>query len=110
GKLDRQALPEPETMTNESDETHVGPSTPQEGILVDMWSQLLGVTTVGVHDNFFEHGGHSILATQLASRVREAFKVDLAVRTVFESPTVAGLAAAIAAADRSGTGAGLPPV
>ena len=108
GKLDRRALPEPETMTNELAETYVGPSTPQEEILVDMWSELLGVARIGVHDNFFEHGGHSLLATQLVSRVRETFKVDLAVRTVFESPTVAGLAAAIAA-DRGGPG-GLPLV
>ena len=109
-KVDRRALPEPEAMTNDLEETYVAPSTPQEEILVDIWSQLLGIARVGVHDNFFEQGGHSLLATQLVSRVREAFKVDVPVRTLFENPTVAGLAAAITATGRGGTKISLPPI
>jgi acyl carrier protein len=63
---------------------------------VTIWSELLGVDQVGVRDDFFtELGGHSLLATQVISRVRYAFQVDLPLRAFFETPTVAGLAAAI---------------
>src|SRR5262249_8682422 len=62
--------------------------------LVEIWHELLGID-VGLHDNFFELGGHSLLATQVISRVRELFRIDLPMRVLFESPTVAGLAAAV---------------
>src|SRR6202020_1300880 len=90
GKLDRKALPEPESGAE--DENYTGPRTPVEEILANLWMQVLGAKRVGVHDNFFEIGGHSLLATQVISRVRETFGVELPLRVLFESPTVEALA------------------
>ncbi|MBB5874664.1 non-ribosomal peptide synthetase component F [Allocatelliglobosispora scoriae] len=74
------------------------PRTPTEATLAGIWRAVLGVERVGVHDNFFDLGGHSLLATQIVARVRAAFPVTVSLATLFESPTVAGLAAAVAAA------------
>ena len=63
--------------------------------LSTIWKEVIGVEEVGVDDNFFELGGHSVLVAQVISRVRKAFQVDLTLRAVFESPTIAGLAAEI---------------
>lgn len=63
--------------------------------MVDIWQELLGIDSVGVHDDFFELGGHSLLATQLTSRVRQTFHVSLSVTSIFETPTVFGLAEGI---------------
>jgi aryl carrier-like protein len=60
-----------------------------------IWSELLGLARVGIHDNFFESGGHSLLATQLISRVREKFQVEIALRQLFERPTIDLFAAVI---------------
>jgi amino acid adenylation domain-containing protein len=93
GKVDRRALPEPSEAGVESSADYAEASTPVQEVLAGIWSQVLGVERVGVNDNFFELGGHSLLATQLVSRIRESFSVDMPLRAVFESPTVAGLAA-----------------
>ncbi|MBV8856636.1 MAG: hypothetical protein JOZ02_06730, partial [Acidobacteria bacterium] len=66
--------------------------------LCAVWSELLGVERVGVEDNFFELGGHSLLVTQVVSRVRQVFEVELPLRSLFESPTVAEAALAISQA------------
>ena len=63
-----------------------------EETLAGIWAEVLGVERIGIHDNFFELGGHSLLATQVISQVRRVFQVDLPLRRLFESPTVAGLA------------------
>jgi acyl carrier protein len=98
GKLDRNALPAPEQTRPEPDETFAAPTTPVEQILANIWAEVLKVDKVGIHDNFFELGGHSLLATQIVSRVRDAFRVELPLRILFEQSTVAGLALKISEA------------
>jgi amino acid adenylation domain-containing protein len=90
GKIDRPALPAPERGTDS--EEYIAPRTDEEKLLAQIWAAVLGRERVGVHDNFFELGGHSLLATQLISRIRDAFQIELPLRTIFELPTVAGLA------------------
>ena len=70
----------------------MAPRTAGEELLADLWSELLGVERVGVHDNFFSLVGHSLLAVRLVSRLRELSGVELPLRTLLETPTVAGLA------------------
>jgi amino acid adenylation domain-containing protein len=90
GKLDRAALPAPEMSERFS--PFVSPRGPLEQILAEVWAQVLKVERVSVIDNFFELGGHSLMATQALARIREAFDIDLQLRSLFEEPTVAGLA------------------
>jgi hypothetical protein len=79
---------------------YVEPRTATERVLARIWSELLGADALGVMDNFFARGGHSLLATQIVSRVRETLHGDVPVRTLFERPTVAELAGALAALER----------
>jgi amino acid adenylation domain-containing protein len=96
GKLDRLALPQPESTRQELAQAFISSRNPVEEMLAGIWSQVLGVKEVGIYDNFFELGGHSLLATQVIQRSRQAFKIDLPLRCLFESPTVAKLAQKIA--------------
>ncbi|MET0646189.1 MAG: amino acid adenylation domain-containing protein, partial [Pyrinomonadaceae bacterium] len=95
GKVDWQALPAPEAGVGANRGDLRGARTPVEEILAGLWAEVLHVREVGIDENFFELGGHSLLATQLMSRVREAFGVEVALRRLFEEPTVAELAAHI---------------
>jgi amino acid adenylation domain-containing protein len=92
GKVDRTALPAPDGRSASAAGDFVAPRTPEEEILAAVWADVLGLERVGIEDNFFLLGGHSLLATQVISRVREAFSIELQVRTIFEEPTIAGLA------------------
>jgi amino acid adenylation domain-containing protein len=95
GKVDRRALPAPDQARPSLDDTFVAPRTPVEEGLAAIWAQALGVEQVGIHDNFFDLGGHSLLATQVMSRLRNTFQVELPLRSLFDAPTVAGLALAV---------------
>jgi ubiquinone/menaquinone biosynthesis C-methylase UbiE/acyl carrier protein len=94
GKVNRRALPAPDWVQRWGTDT--APRSPIEQKLASIWADLLGLKRVGIHDNFFQLGGHSLLATQLTSRIRDAFGVELPLRTVFEAPTIASLSQAIA--------------
>jgi amino acid adenylation domain-containing protein len=91
GKLDRAALPAPTLLNTIPDEGFQAPTTPIEERVVSILAELLGLERVGVNDNFFFLGGHSLLGTQLIARVRNIFGVELSLRTVFDSPTAAEL-------------------
>ena len=93
GKLDRKALPAPDSLRPDLEAVYTAPRSPTEEMLAGVWSEIFGLSRVGVHDNFFDLGGHSLLATQLAARVRSLFQVEMPVRAIFEAPTVAALAA-----------------
>jgi amino acid adenylation domain-containing protein len=108
GKVDRQAL----AALEPARESPVGarPKTPLEELVADLFADLLGGEGIGSGDDFFSLGGHSLLATRMISRVRSVFGVELPVRTVFESPTVAGLALSIERARGRGERESLPPL
>jgi amino acid adenylation domain-containing protein len=115
GKLDRKALPEPEwgaagPAIEAVNAAGAAPRSPEEQMLAESWCDVLGVERVGIRENFFERGGHSLLATRLMARVRRAFGVDLPLRALFESPTIAGLAERIHAARTDGMGDARPPI
>ena len=74
---------------------YVKATNPIEQNILDIWQEILGISEIGIHDNFFELGGHSLLATQIVSRLRQAFEVQVPLRTIFENPTTASLATAI---------------
>ena len=95
GKVYRQALPAPDQARPELEEAFVAPRNPIEEVLAGIWGEVLGLEQVGIYNNFFELGGHSLIATQVISRVRNTFQVELPLRRLFESPTVADLAVAI---------------
>jgi acyl-coenzyme A synthetase/AMP-(fatty) acid ligase/acyl carrier protein len=95
GKLDTAALPSLDSI--EPAHALVAPRNAIEQGLVDIWRQVLRVEQVGIEDNFFDLGGHSLLATQVISRIRSTFHVQLPLRSLFDTPTVAGLAQQIAA-------------
>ncbi|WP_158102566.1 non-ribosomal peptide synthetase [Lentzea kentuckyensis] len=97
GKLDQRALPAPAAAADE----FVPPSTPAEEVIASVWTEVLGIERISVHDSFFDLGGHSVLAIRMTARLQEEFDLDLSVRTVFEQRTIHGLAAAVEDAIRA---------
>ena len=100
GKIDRQALPDPEQVSIAR--AYVSPRTPTEKALAGIWAEVLQLQQVGADDDFFQLGGHSLLATQIVSRIREQLNVELSLRTLFEKPTVSGLAQAVDTVEGNG--------
>jgi hypothetical protein len=90
GKLDRGALPNP--LASGMGREFVPPDTPLEAMLTSVWSQVLRLERIGVHDNFFEIGGHSLLAIGVITRICEEIDLELPVRALFDAPTPRELA------------------
>ena len=107
GKIDRRALP---SVDPSRAEVFVAPASPHQQAIAAIWSDLLGINRIGVNDNFFDLGGHSLLATQVISRLRAVFKVELALRGLFEAPTIAGLSQRIEAEISAGQGLQAPAI
>ncbi|MEW6737530.1 MAG: amino acid adenylation domain-containing protein, partial [Acidobacteriota bacterium] len=105
GKVNRRALPAPQLAdTMIASEGYLAARSPIEEIVVEIWTSVLNIDPIGVNDNFFELGGHSLLATQLMSRVRDTLRIEIALRSLFEYPTVAGLAKKIETLNEEGLG------
>ncbi|HZF11989.1 MAG TPA: amino acid adenylation domain-containing protein, partial [Thermoanaerobaculia bacterium] len=104
GKVDRRALPAPEEVPTAGGGAAVAPRTPVEAALAAIWEEVLGLDRIGVHDNFFHLGGHSLLALRVLSRLRATLGVTLPLQTLFASPTIAELAAAVAAGSTESLG------
>jgi len=92
GKVDRQNLPACDRTRPNLEESFVAPRNPIEEKLASIWAELLRLDLIGVNDNFFYLGGHSLIATQMLSRVREVFRVELSFGQIFQNPTIASLA------------------
>jgi FkbM family methyltransferase len=108
GKVDRKALPKP--SVEEWETVEWAARTPVEEILAGIYGELLKRDRVGIRENFFEVGGHSLMATQVVSRIRKSFGVEVGVRSVFEEPTVEGLAVRVEEARREGAWKEAPPL
>ena len=92
GKIDRRALPAPEPSRPNLESAYAAPESEMERTIASIWKDVLHLSDVGRHDNFFDLGGHSLLVTQFVSRLRAASGVELPLSFVFEEPTVAALA------------------
>jgi acyl carrier protein len=92
GKVDRKALPAPDWEAVTTGTPHVAPRTPTESRLAAIWADALAIASPGVHDDFFDLGGHSLEAAQVVITLRSAFQLDIAMRHLFERPTIAALA------------------
>jgi aspartate racemase len=106
GKVDRARLPEPE-ITPELSGAHVVPRDDMERELVRIWQEVLGVDPIGTRDNFFELGGHSLIALRMFVRLEQNLGIRLPIATLFQAPTVEGLAAVVRAGARSSSGRSL---
>jgi acyl-CoA synthetase (AMP-forming)/AMP-acid ligase II/acyl carrier protein len=95
GKIDRRRLAAVDLDKLDQPSMFVAPRTPIEESLAEIWGKVLNLNRVGIHNNFFDLGGHSLFAVQVVSRLREVFGVDLPLRVIFEAPTVAQMAAII---------------
>jgi acyl carrier protein len=95
GKVDRQGLPPPSAARPELDTAFVAPRTPLESRLAQIWSEVLSIDPVGVHDNFLDLGGHSLAATRVVSQVLTNFQLEIPLQVLFQTPTVAEMAGAV---------------
>ncbi len=97
GKIDRRALPPPEDKGSEPATGYVPPGSAMQGLLVQIWNEVLGLDQVGIHDNFFDLGGHSLLAAQVSARLKSATRMEVPLAWIFDAPTVAELAERLSA-------------
>ena len=104
GKVDRQALPAPGGERPQLEHAYVAPRDAVEEQLVAIWTELLGLEQVGIHDDFFDLGGHSLLGTRMLSRILAAFHIHVPLRSLYESPTVAAIAEIISRQQRNQEG------
>jgi len=95
GKIDRGALPKPDSIRPPLDASYVGPQSPIEKSVAEICSEILNISTIGVHDSLFDLGGHSVSAMQIVNRVMKTFKIDVPLKCFYDSPTIAGLSALI---------------
>jgi len=95
GKLNRRALPKPDARRPALSTAFVSPRSKVEERLARIWAEVLSLESVGVHDDFFELGGHSLAATRIVSQVIKKFRLELPLQSLFQSPTVAEMAAVI---------------
>ena len=110
GKIDRRALPAPDGARPQLDVVFKAPSDPVEEEIAGICAELLGLERLGVHDDLFDLGGHSLLLTRLTARLRESRGVEVPLQAVFDGPTVSHLARLVAAAGPSARGALAPPL
>ena len=103
GKIDRKALPTPDFLSAAIRPDFIPPRTPVECVLGRIWSRALNLHEVGVHDNFFNLGGHSLVATQVVSQIRRELRVELPLQTIFAKPTIESLALHVLEARASGS-------
>ncbi|ATB34301.1 non-ribosomal peptide synthetase [Melittangium boletus] len=103
GKIDRKALPVPTREQMRGGESFVAPRDELESYLSTVWAEVLKVERVGIHDNFFDLGGHSLMATQVIARVRDRFQRELPLRSLFQYPTIADFAVQALGAQALGT-------
>ena len=96
GKVDRRSLPRPERVRPNLDQPYAPPASGIEQHLAQIWEESLDLRPIGIHDNFFDLGGHSLAATRVVSRVIKTFQLELPLQSLFQSPTVAEMAAVIA--------------
>src|SRR5207302_10169708 len=89
---------------------YTAPRTPIEEVLVSIWTNVLGVEHIGIHNTFLELGGHSLLATRIIARIRAIFQIEFPLRYLFESPTIAQLAGQVEQELRATQGLPLPPL
>jgi len=99
GKVDRNALPPPARDTERLDHAFFGPRNAVEKVIADVWSEVLGISQIGRHDNFFDLGGHSLKAVQIVSRLRKVFQSEIPLHFLFEFPTIATLATEISGSE-----------
>ncbi|HEX6046568.1 MAG TPA: phosphopantetheine-binding protein, partial [Pyrinomonadaceae bacterium] len=97
GKVDRRALPAPDPLAQGTGREYVAPRTPVEQVLAGIWCDVLAVDRVGIHDNFLDLGGHSMLAMRCVSAMRQVFRMEIPLRVLFESATLEQLAQALRA-------------
>ncbi|TBO54995.1 non-ribosomal peptide synthetase, partial [Streptomyces kasugaensis] len=102
GKIDRKALPDPDPGRRELSSAYVAPRTAVEEVVAGFWAEVLGLDRVGAFDNFFDLGGHSLLSTRIAARLKDAFRTTVPLHRVFGHPTVAGLAETLVAESGNG--------